>query len=567
MPAVYDGGEAVLEAFRRLEVDYIISSPGSEWPPVWEALARQRVHGRRGPTYINCWHESLAVAMALGYTAATDRLVAVLLHAGVGLLQGALALHAAQQGEIPMLVCSGEAITYGEDPQFDPGWQWLRNLSVVGGPARLVEPVVKWATHIASHHILYESVIRAGELARRSPRGPTYLTIPLEVMLQPWTPRPRKGPAPMPPKVHPEAAAVARVAELLAGARSPVMLTEACGRSPEAFRCLVELAELLAMPVVESGAPLYANFPKDHPLHLGFDAGRFRGEADVWVVVAHKAPWYPPRASPPEGATVVVIDEHPLKGHMVYQSLQADLYLEGDVATTLRLLVDMLRCRADLDAQAIRERRARWEAEHRRLQEGYRTAAAAAQDRRPIDAVWLCTALSQALPDDAIYVEETIVHRPAILRHVAWNQAQRYFHPPGGLGVGLGMALGIALARPRQPVVALMGDGSFLYNPIVPSLGAACEHKLPIMIVLFDNGSYASMKRSHLAFYPQGAAASAGLFHGVDIPGPDYARLADAFGGYGVRVEDQSDLKAALQGALAAVERGQLALVDVAVAR
>ena len=77
-----DGGEALLEAFRRLGMEYVISSPGSEWPPVWEALARQKVERKKGPKYIGCWHETTAVAMGIGYTNATEKMVAVLLHTG-----------------------------------------------------------------------------------------------------------------------------------------------------------------------------------------------------------------------------------------------------------------------------------------------------------------------------------------------------------------------------------------------------------------------------------------------------------------------------------------------------
>src|SRR5207342_3121970 len=85
-----DGGEAIVEAFRKLKVDYIMSSPGSEWSPVWEALTRQTVEKRPGPKFIESWHETLAVNMASGYTAITGRPQAVLLHAAVGLLQGAM---------------------------------------------------------------------------------------------------------------------------------------------------------------------------------------------------------------------------------------------------------------------------------------------------------------------------------------------------------------------------------------------------------------------------------------------------------------------------------------------
>jgi hypothetical protein len=68
-----DGGEALPEAFRRLHVDYVISSPGSEWPPIWEALARQKIGGLGGPTYMDCGHETLAVGVAVGYTQITGR--------------------------------------------------------------------------------------------------------------------------------------------------------------------------------------------------------------------------------------------------------------------------------------------------------------------------------------------------------------------------------------------------------------------------------------------------------------------------------------------------------------
>ena len=120
MPQRKDGGDAILEALRKLDVDYIISSPGSEWPSVWEALARQEVNEEPGPKYINTWHETLAVAMAQGYTRMTGRRQAVLLHAGDGELQGSMGIHGAFQGEIPMIVASGEPANNGEQVDFEP---------------------------------------------------------------------------------------------------------------------------------------------------------------------------------------------------------------------------------------------------------------------------------------------------------------------------------------------------------------------------------------------------------------------------------------------------------------
>ena len=565
MSQAYDGGEAVLEAFRNLGVDYIISSPGTEWPPVWEALARQRANEIDGPGYIHCWHESLAVAIAMGYTRLTGRLQALLLHAGVGPLQAAMALEGAWQGEVPMLVCSGGSSTYGEDPEFDPGWQWMRNHGIVGGANRLVDPVVKWSGQVSSPPTLYDTLCRAGELAQRLPKGPTYLNIPLETMLHEWTSPSRAREVPAPPRTQPEMEAIKRVAELIASSRSPIVVTDSAGRDAAAFGHLVELAELMAVPVVEGGTPLYANFPKDHPLHLGNDVKRFQSQSDLFLVIGSSVPWYPPSSRPSSG-TVVVIDENPVKAHMAYQSLQADIYLEGDVAATLKLLVENLRAGGAAGSGGLKERRDHWAGEHRKLQEANQAAALAAKDRRPIAADWLCAALNEAVPQDAIFVEETITHRQAILRQVRWNQQQSYIHPTGGLGMGLGLALGAKLAIPQRPVVALVGDGSFLYNPIVPALGTAREYNLPILIVVFNNGGYGVMKRTHLEFYPDGAVAGSGVFHGVDIAGPNYARLVEPFGGYGERVEDPEKLKPALQNALAAVNKGRVALLDVVLA-
>ena len=118
-----DGGEAILEAFRRLNADYVISSPGSEWAPLWEALARQKRDDAEGPTYIDCGHESIAVNMATAYTKISGRMQVVVLHAGAGVMQGAMAVDAAGTMETPLVIMSGEVLGYGEG-ETDPGSQW-----------------------------------------------------------------------------------------------------------------------------------------------------------------------------------------------------------------------------------------------------------------------------------------------------------------------------------------------------------------------------------------------------------------------------------------------------------
>jgi thiamine pyrophosphate-dependent acetolactate synthase large subunit-like protein len=134
----------------------------------------------------------------------------------------------------------------------------------------------------------------------------------------------------------------------------------------------------------------------------------------------------------------------------------------------------------------------------------------------------------------------------------------------GGLGGGIGIALGVKSAHPDRTVVLTIGDGAFHYNPVVASFGAAQEHGLPIFVIVFNNAGYLSQKSDVLNSFPQGDAARTGSVIGTTItPSPDYPLLARAYGGIGERVGQPAEVPAALERGLAAVARGQLALLEV----
>jgi hypothetical protein len=112
---------------------------------------------------------------------------------------------------------------------------------------------------------------------------------------------------------------------------------------------------------------------------------------------------------------------------------------------------------------------------------------AEARKKTPIDPAWLCASLNAVMPDDTIYIDEVTTHTALLRQHLVWNKPQCLFTRQGGLGQGLGLSLGIKLAKPQRPVVTLIGDGAFLYNPALGSLGAARDYNLPIMAVIFNN--------------------------------------------------------------------------------
>jgi acetolactate synthase-1/2/3 large subunit len=559
-----DGGEAILEAFRRLNVDYIMSSPGSEWSPVWEALARQNIEHKPGPAFIESWHETLAVDMAAGYTLITGRPQAVLLHAGVGMLQGSMGVHAAFQNEIPMLVMSGESQSLGEDPDLDIEHQWYGGLTF-GGIERFMQPITKWARSVSSPFTLYESVIRAGEMAQRVPRGPVYLNIALEHMLHDWSPPLVQRDVVAAPRLQPASADVEKVAELIGSAKSPVVVAETSGRDPRAFSALVELADLLAIPVTNGRSNSYANFPTHHPLYIGYANYRAVEDADLVLLVGGRAPWYPARQRPTRGK-IVAIHDNPLKADMIYQNLHVDFYLEGDIAESLTLLKTAAKP-SKSETSHIGARRKRWAREHEQRLSELGVAREKASSGSGIDPIALLGTLNDVVPDSAIYVDETITHSTLLRQFLPQRSAQSFFRGSGGLGQGIGTALGIKLAAPERPVVLLVGDGSFLYNPVIQALAASKRHELPVLIVILNNKKYAAMGQGHLHHYPDGAAANTNLHYGVTIDGPDYAQLGMHFGFQGARVEERGELDGALRDALAATNGGNTAILNVLVTR
>lgn len=561
-----DGGDAIIAAFQAVGADYIFSSPGSEWAPVWESLARRHRDGLPCPAYLDLTHETVAVGMATGYGLLTRRAQGVLLHAGPGLLQGSCAIHGALLAGAPMVVASSESVTYGDGAGPDPGGQWYRNLSVVGGPHQLAQPFVKWANQAGSVSVLYSMVTRAAELAQGAPPGPTYLNVPLEALLEPWEERDTPPIAAKGTTVSaPEE--ISEVVDLLAEAENPVIVTETVGRETDGMQALTGFAEALQIPVVEPGSVTCTNFPRDHELHAGDDIEPFMDTADLIVLVNCRAPFYPPSRRP-EQAKVVVIDEAPQRPHLAYQVLHADHYLEGKAVATLR---EITRRFGETPApQPLLERRRAAQLVRREAEtEAVKAVEEQARDSAGIDPVEVAATLRDLLTDDdPIVVDETITHGRVVRRHTQRSTPDSYSYVQGGLGQGIAVALGIKLAAPQRPVVLTIGDGAFLYNPVIPSLEAARDNGLPLLIVVFNNRQYRSMKMNHLRFYPDGAAVETGEFLGADLSGqPELAAFAEPFGMHTESVAQPDELGPALSRALKSVRDGTSAVVNVSVTR
>lgn len=557
------GAEAFLRVLAGMGVDRIFSSPGSEWSPVWEQLAKAKALSEGVPLFLSSRHEELAVGMASGYAKATGKLPAVMLHTTVGSLHGSMAMRAALHEQVPMIVCAGESIAFGEGEGPDPGGQWLQKLADVGGPARLVAPCVKWSMAATNVPTLPATIQRACQIAMSSPRGPVFLSIPMEFLFDEMTSSPSPSSAlPLQPTADPEG--IRELAGLLAESKNPIIVTEEAGRTVGATQRLVEIAELLGAPVIETRSSSFINFPRNHWLHGGFEPQGYLEEADLVFLVGAVCPWHPASRGPGPKAKIAVLDQNPIRIEKPYWGFRMDLCLMGEIGTSLDLLLKDLRGRVSASDKALAERAEHWRTRNRERKESWAKEAEALKNQKPIDTRWVVKELNQVLPPDTMVIEETITHRMAIMRYIDRLRLGSFFTgSAGGLGTGLGTALGVKCAEPNRPVIALIGDGAFNYNPGLAAFGFVQEYGTPILVVLFNNHGYQSMKNGLPHYYPEGWAVRTKTYPGTLIPpGPDYAAVARAFDGYGEMVEEPAEVRPALERGLKAVAGGQGALID-----
>lgn len=557
-----NGAQAFLRVLSEMGVERIFASPGSEWAPVWEALADPTANNL--PVYMSTRHEETALGMASGYAKSTGKLPAVMIHTTVGALHGSMAMRGALHEQVPMVVFAGESVGFGEDEGPDPGGQWGSHLGDMGGPARMVENSVKWSFGVNTKSILPATVQRACRLAMAGPRGPVFVSLPMEHLFDKMT-RDAASSLGSAPLATADSDGIRQLADMLAAAKQPVIVAEDAGRSPAAVDSLVAIAELLGCPVVETRSVGSINIPRTHPLHSGYDPKEIVAGSDMIFLASVVAPWHPASITPSPDAKVAMLDENPHRTELPFYGFQCDLCLAGEMESSLERLLAELRDRVPEGDKARVSRAAELKERNDARRKQWRDEAEALSGEKPMDTRWVAYEISRALPADAMVVEETITHRLAIHQHLDQLKPGSFFAGCiGGLGTGLSTALGVKAANPARPVICLIGDGSFNYDPVPAVYGAAQEHNLPFLTIMFNNHGYLSQKTGVPKYYPDGWAVKTGNFSGLHIaPCPEYSTIVTAFGGYGERVEEPGEVRKAVQRGLEAVSRGQSALLDV----
>ncbi len=573
------GAEAFVELLNANNVDYIFINPGTDTFPIQEAVSKFRALGKRTPEVVLCLHESVGMAAAHGYFMISGQPQVVLVHVGLGIQQVGGALHNAQRGQIGVMLCAGRS-PLPLDPDDKSGRPMYINwLQEQFNEAEVVRGYVKWEYELRSNKSIHQVIQRAFQVASTEPCGPVYLSLPLGLLKEkiesvriPAVAR--HGAASTPQADY---TTLNRVADMLINAENPVIITGNSGRHPESVASLVALAEILGAPVITSR--LRMNFPTTHPLCAGVDPLVSAGhpnphlveDADTILVIDRDIPYVPTQVNPRPDATIIHIDIDPLKRAIPTWFFPADMLIEADSSKAIPALSEIIRRKATPEHQARWQARfSRIESDHLKLCSHQLHLAMSKAGQNPISAEWLCHCIAEVIDENTIILDEAVTNSPAVARQIPRTKPGTMFSSGGSsLGWGLGAALGAKMAAPSKTVVALVGDGSYVFGCPTASLWAADVYGAPFLTIIFNNQEYNAVKKALRSEYgKESYSESTGFWPGMDIsPSPNYALIAQACHANGLKIEDPSELPSALKSALDQVRSGRSTVLDVIVER
>ena len=566
---MYTASTAFLEALMEAGVTHLFVNFGSDHPGLIEAIAEARAKGRPVPRVITCPNEMAGMSAAQGFAQVSGQAQAVIVHVECGTQALAGAVHNAARGRVPMLIFAGASPFTQEGEMRGSRNEFIQWIQDVHDQRGIVRGYMKYDNEVRTGRNVKQLVHRAMQFAGSEPRGPVYLMGAREVMeeelAEPVTIDPGQWGA-LAPAALPEAA-VGTILDAVAKAERPLVVTSYVGRNREAVPELVRFCERLGIGVLES-VPNAMNFPHDHPLYRGNQWNEPRqnaalAEADCVIVIDSDVPWIPTISKPAADATIIHLDVDPLKEAMPLWYIGARHAFRTDAATALAQL------NAGLDARQpaaeIVERRSR----HHAAASAARRDGLAALEAGAPDAItpeFATACVRRHIDADTIVLNEGITNYPVIFNHMRMTAPGSIFTSGGGsLGWNGGAAIGAKLAAPEKTIVAMTGDGAYMFS--VPSSvhWMAAKYGTPFVQIVYNNRGWKAPRFSAMGVHPDGYASRADdLDIGFDPP-PRYADIAAAAGGaHARRVQRPDEMEAAVAEAFDMVRnQGRSAVLDV----
>jgi acetolactate synthase-1/2/3 large subunit len=532
-----NAAQALVDCLRREGIDHIFGIPGTMNLPILDVL-------RVTPEirFILTRHEQGAAFMAYGFARTLNRPAIVTATEGPGVTNLATGLGAAYKGYVPVISISGAQEL------------WLREKDASQDIDQVTfnKPITKWSYSVPSVGKVQESVRRAFRVALDEPPGPVHIDVSKDILLQ------EAVAEPIPPAAYRTTTAQAcaaedldRAAELIGKAQRPILLVGAGVLREDALPGLRRLAELTGIPVATLQNYPDA-FPTNHPLALGSlgrngfsSANKAMPQADVVIAVGAHIDLF----STTFKYGIISRDAKLIHHSAAAAAIGIVFPIAQGIVGSTRSFIDGLAERLAKKKWAwvnVAGLRKDWDAEREALLDSR---------KRPILPPVVAHAVRQALPKDGVMIIDAgnAGKHMRVFMDTYEPHTFMYISDWGSVGAGFPIAMGVKLARPKQAVMATVGDMGMMCN--IGELETAVREKIPVVCVVYNDrglGNERAFQKEHYG----------GRTFAVDYNDVDFAALARVFGAHGERVEDPAALLPALKRAL---DSGKPAVVDVVI--
>ena len=547
-----NGGKLFVEQLKAAGTEYIFFNPSTGDHPIFDAAV-----DIPDITLIKGIQEGAVVAMADGYARASGR-TGVVVVANIGLPNAMTQMVNSFKDQVPLLVAvaSVDQDALGRDQLQEPEYSEM-----------MTQPITKWFWQTQSTAAMAETTRRALKFASTPPCGPVFLSLPTNTLeerakTQIW----ERSKFDVPMHIRPDKDDVEKAARMLIEAQNPLISV-----GDEVTWCrgqkeLIELAELLGIPVAgEMGNLGYWSkpFPTRHPLFIGthLRTMRYPGKPDVLLNLGNR---WGEMAAPGTKLISIRLDPASLaRGAPVDLGMVADLRLAiADLTAAIKSQLPAAKLKELADARAARTR-----GYSAQMADARAAIARGLSDSSPIRMERLGLELEANLERDACYVADVDSGKTMDPLMTFGGDDKQYFGTgPNVLGWGMAAAFGVKLARPDVPVVSVVGDGSFCFSGPQP-LWSMARYKAPVTVIVLNNHSYNNERNRiwNSAGRQFEAARDMTCYNGD--PDVDYAKAASAFGVEGEVVKEPDQIKAALTRAKTATVEGRPYLLDIHIKR
>jgi benzoylformate decarboxylase len=502
--------QATFDLLRALGIKKVFGNPGStelpflsDWPDDID--------------YVLGLQEASVIGMADGYAQATRNAGFVNLHSAAGVGNALGNIFTAYRNQTPLVITAGQ-----QARSILP----LQPFLFAERASEFPRPYVKFAVEPARAEDVPAAIARAYYTAMQQPCGPTFVSVPIDD----WTKlAPTLEARSVTRELGPDPDAIRGLVQALAASQKPAFVVGPAIDRAQAVDLMVRLAEKSRAAVWVSPFSARCSFPETHPQFAGF---------------LHASPGQLSEAL--RGHDLVVVIGAPVftfhvEGHASIFDGATQLFQitdDSDAATVTPAGTSIIATMKPALAALIE-----LTAETTRAVPKGRILPPPPKSADPIPAEFLLHSLAGTMPDDAVLVEEAPSHRPAMQKFMPMRgQDSFYTMASGGLGHSLPAAVGIALGRPNVRTVCLIGDGSAMYS--IQALWTAAQRKLPLTVIVINNEGYGAMRAFSQVMQVRNVP-------GLDMPGIDFAKIAEGMGCMALRVTKSSELLPALKGGLA----------------